>query len=91
MECLNELYNYIELPYPNGILTDHDKPLIIATSEAFPSSKILLYIQHVNNNVTTNYKKLFLFDNDQEAFSEDQKKVIYTRTEEAFDIAQAYV
>jgi len=44
MECLKELYNYIELPYPNVILTDYDKSLIAATSEAFPSSELLLYI-----------------------------------------------
>ncbi len=63
MEALKRLYDHLHLPYPNTVLFDDNKALAPALRHVFYGSGYRvnhgLCVWHMNNNITTNCKKLF--------------------------------
>ena len=63
MQALKRLYDHLDLPYPETILSDGDKALTPALRRVFSDSEYrvnhALCVWHMNNNITTNCKKLF--------------------------------
>jgi hypothetical protein len=62
MQVLKRLYDHLGLSYPEIVLSDGDKTLTSALRHAFNSPEyrvnLALCVWHINNNITTNCKKL---------------------------------
>ena len=85
IQQLKKLYNDLDLPYPDVILTDCEAVLIRSINQLFPKAVNVTYIWYVNNNVTTNYSKYFDKDETQDTFQDHWKRCMYAKTEEIFD------
>ena len=68
IQQLKKLYNDLDLPYPDVILTDYEAVLIRSINQLFPKAINVTYIQYVNNNITTNYSKYFDTEETWDAF-----------------------
>ncbi len=59
LECVKDLYKYLDIPDPNVIVTDAQNSLIRAISTVYPLASHLLCLWHTNKNVVVHCKKWF--------------------------------
>ena len=83
LECVKDLYEYLDIPDPDVILTDAQNSLIQAITIVYPLASHLLCLWHINKNVVVHCKKCF--DNETwEEFLGIWHEVLYAPTEEVF-------
>ena len=83
LECVKDLYEYLDIPDPNVILTDAQNSLIWAISIAYPLASHLFCLWHINKNVVFHCKKWF----DNKGLEEILiiwYEVLYTPTKKVF-------
>ncbi len=85
LEQLKELYDELDLPYPDVLLTDAQVALMNACTTVFPEAAHMLCIWHVHNYVVAKCSKYFDDTEDFNAFNKDWERVMYAKTEEEFD------
>ena len=59
LECVKDLYEYLNIPDPDVILTDAQMSLIRAITIVYPLASHLLCLWHINKNVVIHCKKWF--------------------------------
>lgn len=82
---LKKLYNKLDLPDPDVILTDCEGALMRSIDDVFPGAVNITCIWHVNNNVKTNCNKSFDSNKAWEEFFHSWERIIYAKTEEEFN------
>ena len=81
LEQLKLLYNELDIPYPDVLLTDCDKHLMTASLRVFPDADHIICIWHVDNNVNKNCNLHFDTKEEWEDFFRDWHRVMYATSE----------
>lgn len=85
MQALKELYDELDLPYPEVLLTDCEFALIRASGIVFPEAQRIVCIWHIDNNVLKKCALYFRTKDEWEAFFAHWHRVMYATTEQIFD------
>ncbi len=77
----------LDIPDPLVNITDRETALISAHYSVFPGVEHLLYAQHIEKDVVSNYKQYFRVKEDWDEFIVAQRNVIYASTYQEFETA----
>lgn len=90
LQQLKHLYRKLEIPYPKVVVTDRDVGLMAAIYKVFPDTRHLLCVWHIHICVQDIWKPIFRSnehpDDDWIAFEVMWHAVVYSKTEEEYDI-----
>ncbi|CAG8694673.1 13890_t:CDS:2 [Cetraspora pellucida] len=84
LTCITKLFNGVL--QPKVIVTDRELALMNALNITFLSSANLLCLWHINKNIMKNCKSRFETVNEWQAFLSECNNVVYSQTEDEFNI-----
>ena len=88
LQQLRDLYDELDILYLVVVLIDAQDSLINTYGLVFPDAKRMLYIQYIENNITTNYSQYFADREEFDTFKKNFTRVIFATTEEIYEDEQ---